>query len=64
MVRDASLRDAPHHMLAEFIPKESLQIDTIAGTAESMQDAIRFKFLPAPLTEAQLKELIRLPPAQ
>jgi NitT/TauT family transport system substrate-binding protein len=48
-------------MLAEFIPKESLQIDTVAGTAESMQDAIQFKFLPAPLSEAQLKELIRIP---
>jgi NitT/TauT family transport system substrate-binding protein len=53
---------AVKRMLAEFIPKESLQIDTIAGTVESMQDAIQFKFLTAPLTEAQLKELIRIPP--
>jgi NitT/TauT family transport system substrate-binding protein len=52
---------AVKRMLAEFIPKESLQIDKIAGTAESMQDAIQFKFLSAPLTEAQLKELIRIP---
>jgi NitT/TauT family transport system substrate-binding protein len=52
---------AVRRMLAEFIPKESLQIDKIAGTAESMQDAIQFKFLGAPLTDAQLKELIRIP---
>jgi len=52
---------AVRRMLAEFIPKESLQIDGVAGTQESMQDAIQFKFLPAPLTEAQLKELIQIP---
>jgi NitT/TauT family transport system substrate-binding protein len=52
---------AVRRMLAEFIPKESLQIDTVAGTTESMQDAIQFKFLAAPLSEAQLKELIRIP---
>ena len=26
-----------------------------------MQDAMQFKFLSAPLTDAQLKELIRIP---
>ncbi len=54
---------AVRRMLAEFIPKESLQIDMIAGTAESMQDAIQFKFLPAPLTQAQLQALIQIPAA-
>jgi NitT/TauT family transport system substrate-binding protein len=53
---------AVRRMLAEFIPKESLQIDRIAGTAESIQDAIQFKFLAAPLTDQQLAELIRIPP--
>jgi len=52
---------AVKRMLAEFIPKESLQIDRVVGTDESMQDAIQFKFLNAPLTAAQLKELIRIP---
>ncbi len=52
---------AVRRMLAEFIPKESLQTERIAGTAESMQDAVQFKFLPAPLTDAQLRELIRIP---
>ena len=55
---------AVKRMLAEFIPKESLQIDKIDGVAESMQDAIQFKFLAQPLTDAQLKELIRIPPAR
>jgi len=51
---------AVRRMLAEFIPKESLQIDRVVGIAESTQDAIQFKFLAAPLGEAQLKELIRI----
>ena len=54
---------AVKRMLAEFIPKESLQIDKIDGLAESMQDAIQFRFLKAPLTDAQIRELIRIPPA-
>jgi NitT/TauT family transport system substrate-binding protein len=52
---------AVRRMLAEFIPKESLQIDHIVGTAESMQDAIQFKFLASPLGDVQMKELIRIP---
>jgi NitT/TauT family transport system substrate-binding protein len=54
---------AVRRMLAEFIPKESLQIDRVVGTQESMQDAIQFKFLAAPLTEAQLEELIQIAPS-
>lgn len=54
---------AVKRMLAEFIPKESLQIGKVDGLAESMQDAIQFKFLQAPLTDAQVRELIRIPPA-
>ena len=49
-------------MLKEFIPKESLQTGTISGLEESMQDAVQFKFVPAPLNEGQLKELIQIVP--
>ncbi len=52
---------AVRHMLADFIPKESLQTATIAGIDESVQDAIQFKFLTAPLSREQLDELIRIP---
>jgi NitT/TauT family transport system substrate-binding protein len=54
---------AVKRMLAEFLPKESLQLDKVEGTATSMQDAIQFKFLTAPLSDAQLQELIRIPTA-
>jgi NitT/TauT family transport system substrate-binding protein len=48
-------------MLKEFIPKESLQTGKVMGLGESMKDAIQFKFLSAPLSEPQLKELIQIP---
>jgi NitT/TauT family transport system substrate-binding protein len=53
---EASVRQ----MLAEFIPKESLQIDRITGLQESMQDAIQFKFLSEALNEKQLSDLIQI----
>ncbi|HEY7661626.1 MAG TPA: ABC transporter substrate-binding protein [Xanthobacteraceae bacterium] len=53
---------AVRRMLAEFIPKESLQTATISGLAESMKDAVQFKFLPAPLDARQLEELIQIAP--
>ena len=40
-----------------FYPKENLRIDRLAGLDEAMADAIGAKFLPAPLTKAQLDEL-------
>jgi NitT/TauT family transport system substrate-binding protein len=49
-------------MLAEFIPKESLQTKKLFGLDESMKDAVQFKFMAAPLSESQLKELIQLSP--
>ena len=55
---EASVR----RMLAEFIPKESLQIDEVRGVPEAMQDAVQFKFLNSALTEAQLAELIQVGP--
>jgi NitT/TauT family transport system substrate-binding protein len=48
-------------MLKEFIPKESLQTGKVMGLGESMKDAVQFKFLSAPLSEPQLKELIQIP---
>jgi NitT/TauT family transport system substrate-binding protein len=52
---------AVRHMLADFIPKESLQTGEVLGVDASMKDAVQFKFLSAPLTDAQLKDLIRIP---
>jgi NitT/TauT family transport system substrate-binding protein len=55
---EASVR----HMLADLIPRESLQTARIMGLDASITDAIAFKFLAAPLSADALKELIRIPP--
>jgi NitT/TauT family transport system substrate-binding protein len=46
---------------SEFLPREATDPDRIAGIDEIMKDAVRLKYLPATLTEAQLKELIQVP---
>jgi NitT/TauT family transport system substrate-binding protein len=52
---------AVNHMLRDFIPKDSLQTREILGIADSMQDAVQFKFLALPLNEEQVKALIQMP---
>jgi len=46
---------------AEFLPRSATDPDRIAGLDEIMPDAIKYKYIPAALTEAQLKELIQVP---
>jgi NitT/TauT family transport system substrate-binding protein len=45
----------------EFLTKDNLDPIRIAGLDGVMADAVKFKYLPAPLSEAQLKELIQIP---
>jgi len=47
-----------------FYPKAMLQLDTVAGLPELMQDAIAFKYIPQELTRAQIDELVqtKVPP--
>jgi NitT/TauT family transport system substrate-binding protein len=45
----------------EFLTKENLDPRHISGLDIIMADAVKFKYLPAPLSEAQLAEVIRIP---
>jgi NitT/TauT family transport system substrate-binding protein len=45
----------------EFDPKEMVIPDRVLGLANLVPDAVRFKFIGEPLTEAQLKELVQIP---
>jgi NitT/TauT family transport system substrate-binding protein len=45
-----------------FYPKAALDPDAIVGVEAINADAVEFKYLAAPLTRAQLTELIRIPP--
>jgi NitT/TauT family transport system substrate-binding protein len=45
----------------EFMPKAAMSPDHLSGIASVTKDAVDFKFLQAPLTDAQLAELIQIP---
>ena len=47
--------------LEEFLPRAAVDPDRISGIDDIMADAVAFKYIPAPLTPAQLDELIQIP---
>ena len=58
----ASLSEATaQRALAEFLPKEAVDPDRILGVDDVMADAVTFKYIPSPLTKAQLDQLIQIP---
>jgi NitT/TauT family transport system substrate-binding protein len=48
--------------MQEFQPKDTLQTDQLADLDGAVRDAVKLKFLDAPLTKEQLAELIQIPP--
>lgn len=46
----------------EFFAKSLVDPDKITGLESLMQEAVTLKFIPQPLTKAQLDELIQIPP--
>ena len=46
----------------EFFPKSLIDPDQIKGVDALVKDAVTLKFIPAPLTQQQLTELIQIPP--
>jgi NitT/TauT family transport system substrate-binding protein len=55
-------RDLIASSIKEFHPKEALQTDEMKDMAGIQRDAVKLKFIDAPLTQAQLAELIQIPP--
>jgi len=45
----------------ELIPKGSMATDRVEGIDQIMADAMAAKFIPAPLTGEQVKELLQIP---
>jgi NitT/TauT family transport system substrate-binding protein len=48
--------------IAEFHPKESMQTDRMADLDSTIADAVKLKFLDAPMTKEQLAEFLQIPP--
>ena len=46
----------------DYFPKEVLSPDEIVGLDLIMPEAVNLKFISAPLTKAQISELIQIPP--
>jgi NitT/TauT family transport system substrate-binding protein len=46
----------------QFQTRDGTQFDTVAGVDAIMADGVKLKFLDAPLSKAQLGELIQIPP--
>jgi NitT/TauT family transport system substrate-binding protein len=49
------------HRVRDLIPKQSLVTDRIEGIDQIMADAVSGKFIPAPLTSEQVKQLVQIP---
>jgi NitT/TauT family transport system substrate-binding protein len=48
--------------IKEFHPKQTMQTDEMKDIAGIQRDAVKLKFIDAPLTKEQLAELIQIPP--
>ena len=48
--------------IAKFHPKEAMQSDKMADLDGAIADAVKLKFLDAPLTKEQLAEFLQIPP--
>jgi NitT/TauT family transport system substrate-binding protein len=56
----SGLPDSIVQRVLKLIPKEALQTAEVKGINELMADAVTQKFLSAPLTPDQLKDLIQI----
>jgi len=57
----SSLPDAIVRQVPDFFPKESMAPDRVVGMDHIVADAVKLKFIAAPLTAAQLQELVQIP---
>ena len=54
--------DLVRRSMKEFQPKEALQTDAMADLDGAIRDAVKLKFLDAPLTKEQIADFIQIPP--
>jgi NitT/TauT family transport system substrate-binding protein len=54
--------DLVRQSMKEFQPKETMQTDAMADLDGAIRDAVKLKFLDAPLTKDQIADFIQIPP--
>ena len=57
----AKLPEGQVRNVRDYIPKTALDPGRIAGMSEIISDAVQLKFIAAPLTAAQIKDLVQMP---
>ena len=58
----SGLPEAIVRRVRELIPKAAMHPDTIAGMDQIVAEAVTLKFISAPPADAELKELVQIPP--
>jgi NitT/TauT family transport system substrate-binding protein len=58
----SGLPDGIVRRVRDLIPKAAMAPDAIAGMDQIVTEAVSLKFLPAPLSGQQIKELLQIPP--
>ena len=59
----AKLPESQVHSVRDYIPKSAVDPDRIAGMDELIADSVKLRFLPAPLSAQQVKDMVQfLPP--
>ena len=48
--------------IRDFQPKETMQTDKMADLDGAIADAVKLKFLDAPLSKDQISEFLQIPP--
>jgi NitT/TauT family transport system substrate-binding protein len=56
--------DIVKHSATDFQPKSTMQTDHMADMDGIVRDAVKLRFLEAPLTKEQIAEFIQIPPAK
>ena len=58
----SGLPDAIVHRVRDLIPKEAMSPDSVAGMDQIVAEAVNLKFIAAPPSGEQMKELVQIPP--
>jgi NitT/TauT family transport system substrate-binding protein len=58
----SGLPEAIVRTVRDFIPKETMSPDRVVGMDQVVADAMKLKFIAAPLTQQQIDDFVRIPP--
>jgi NitT/TauT family transport system substrate-binding protein len=57
----SGLPDSIVRTVRDFVPKETMSPDRVVGMDQIVADAVKLKFIPAPLSNEQIVEMVQIP---